>query len=103
MRRIDWIGGVGGAAVGAGSAYLWAVSRFTDFGVKVGDHLLPEDSSILDALLQLSGGYSAAINNAGSFTDRPALLLSVAIGLIVGAFVGLLSVAVLGAVNRANR
>jgi hypothetical protein len=31
------------------------------------------------------------------------LLLSVAIGLIVGAFVGLLSVAVLGAVNRANR
>jgi hypothetical protein len=69
----------------------------------VGDHLLPEDSSILDALLNLTGGYSAAINNAGSFTDWPALLLSVAIGLIVGAFVGLLAVAVLGAVSRANR
>ena len=99
----DWVGGALGAVVGAASAYLITVDRFTNFGVKVGDHLLPDGSSILERLLGMNGGYNLAINNADSVTDWTALGLSIGVGLIVGGFLGLLSAGVLRAVNRSNR
>ena len=99
----DWVGGALGAVVGAASAYLITVDRFTNFGVKVGDHLLPDGSSILEHLLGMNGGYNLAINNADSVTDWTALGLSIGVGLIVGGFLGLLSAGVLRAVNRSNR
>ena len=103
MMKNDWVGGAIGAVVGAASAYLLTVDKFTDFGVRVGDHLLPDGSSILERLLGMNGGYNLAINNADSVTDWTALSISMGVGVIVGAFFGLLSVGILRAVNRSNR
>ena len=106
MKRFDWIAAGGtwtGAAIGVASAYILALGKFTGVEIEVSELVLREGTSAFDAYTAQDFGVSWMAKSGTPFTDWILLLLSTAVGLAIGAYLGLLAVAALRAVNRANR